>query len=82
MHVVDDRTIALAERPGNRRADGFVNLLDNPHVGLLFLVPGRGDTLRVNGTARLLDDAPLRGPARGPRAPSGGDLRGPGRADR
>lgn len=58
VHVVDDRTIALAERPGNRRADGFVNLLDNPHVGLLFLVPGRGDTLRINGTARLLDDAP------------------------
>lgn len=58
VHVVDDRTIALAERPGNRRADGFVNLLENPHVGLLFLVPGRGDTLRVNGSARLLDDAP------------------------
>lgn len=58
VHVVDDTTIAIAERPGNRRADGFVNLLTNPHVGLLFLVPGRGDTLRINGTARLLDDAP------------------------
>jgi PPOX class probable FMN-dependent enzyme len=58
VHVVDENTIALAERPGNRRADGFVNLLSNPHVGLLFLVPGRGDTLRVNGTARLLEDAP------------------------
>lgn len=58
VHVVDERTIALAERPGNRRADGFWNLLGNPHVGLLFLVPGRGDTLRVNGTARLLEDAP------------------------
>lgn len=61
-HVVDERTLALAERPGNRRADGFVNLLQNPHVGLLYLVPGRGDTLRVNGRARLLrtdtDDAP------------------------
>lgn len=58
VHVVDERTIALAERPGNRRADGFLNLLSNPHVGLLFVVPGRGDTLRVNGTARLLEDAP------------------------
>lgn len=60
VHVVDERTIALAERPGNRRADGYLNVLENPHVGLLFLVPGRGDTLRVNGRARLLrtDDDP------------------------
>ncbi len=57
-HVVDDRTLALPERPGNRRADGYLNLLDNPHVGLLFLVPGRGDTLRINGRATLLADAP------------------------
>ncbi len=56
--VLDDRRLALAERPGNRRADGFVNLLANPHIGLIFIVPGRGDTLRVNGTARLLRDAP------------------------
>jgi PPOX class probable FMN-dependent enzyme len=58
VHVVDDRTIALPERPGNRRADGFANVLENPHVGLLFLVPGRGDTLRINGRATLLSDAP------------------------
>ncbi len=57
-HVVDDRTLALPERPGNRRADGYLNLLDNPHVGQLFLVPGRGDTLRINGRATLLADAP------------------------
>jgi len=56
--VLDDRTVALAERPGNRRVDGFRNVLANPHVGLLFLVPGRGDTLRVNGRARLVRDAP------------------------
>jgi PPOX class probable FMN-dependent enzyme len=56
--VVDDTTLALPERPGNRRADGFVNILQNPHVGLIFLVPGRGDTLRVNGRATLLADAP------------------------
>lgn len=58
VHVIDETTIALAERPGNRRADGFRNILENPHVGLLFLIPGRGDTLRVNGRARLLRDAP------------------------
>lgn len=54
VRVVDDRTIALAERPGNKRTDGFGNLLQNPHVGLIFMIPGRGDTLRINGTARLL----------------------------
>lgn len=59
VHVVDDRTIALAERPGNRRVDGYRNVLENPHVGLLFVVPGRGDTLRVNGRARLVSEAPF-----------------------
>ena len=59
VHVIDDRTIALAERPGNRRADGYRNILANPHVGLDFLIPGRGDTLRINGRARLVSDAPF-----------------------
>jgi len=58
-HVVDERTIAIAERPGNRRADGYRNILANPHVGLSFLIPGRGDTLRINGRARLVSDAPF-----------------------
>ena len=57
--VLDDRTIALPERAGNRRADGFRNVLANPHVGLVYLVPGRGDTLRVRGRARLVRDADL-----------------------
>jgi hypothetical protein len=57
--VIDDTTIAIPERPGNRRADGFHNIVDNPHVGLIFLLPGRGDTLRINGTARLVRDAPF-----------------------
>ncbi len=57
-HVIDDHTLAIAERPGNKRVDGYRNILANPHVGLLFLVPGRGDTLRINGRARLLRDAP------------------------
>src|SRR3954451_1609563 len=59
VHVIDDRTIAIAERPGNRRADGYKNILANPHVGLNFVVPGRGDTLRINGRARLVSDAPF-----------------------
>lgn len=56
--VVDDTTLAIPERQGNRRADGFANILQNPRVGLIFFVPGRGDTLRVNGRATLLSDAP------------------------
>ncbi|MDO9457277.1 pyridoxamine 5'-phosphate oxidase family protein [Nocardioides sp.] len=59
VHVVDDTTLAIAERPGNKRADGYKNILVNPHVGLHFLIPGRGDTLRVNGRARLVSDAPF-----------------------
>nr|WP_239522443.1 MSMEG_1061 family FMN-dependent PPOX-type flavoprotein [Geodermatophilus sabuli] len=57
--VLDDTTIALPERAGNRRADGYLNILANPHVGLLYLIPGRGDTLRINGRARLVRDGPL-----------------------
>ncbi|NUW30663.1 pyridoxamine 5'-phosphate oxidase family protein [Nonomuraea sp. SMC257] len=59
VHVVDDTTIAIPDRPGNRRADGFRNLLTNPHVGLIFLVPGRNETLRINGRARLVREAPF-----------------------
>ena len=50
--------LAIPERPGNRRADGYLNILSNPHVGLNFFVPGRNDTLRINGRARLVRDAP------------------------
>ncbi|MCP2319662.1 hypothetical protein APR12_005031 [Nocardia amikacinitolerans] len=57
VKVLDDRTIAIPERPGNRRADGYLNILANPHVGLLFFIPGRRDTLRINGRARLIRDA-------------------------
>jgi uncharacterized protein len=58
IHVLDPRTIVIAERPGNKRADGYLNILSNPHVGVLSLIPGRNDTLRVNGRARLVRDAP------------------------
>ncbi|GIG86161.1 pyridoxamine 5'-phosphate oxidase family protein [Plantactinospora endophytica] len=57
--VLDDTTIAIPERPGNRRADGFRNVLLNPHVGLVYLIPGRGETLRINGRARLVREAPF-----------------------
>jgi hypothetical protein len=56
--VLDDNTIVVPDRPGNRRVDGFRNILANPHVGLLYLVPGRGDTLRINGRAKLVREAP------------------------
>jgi PPOX class probable FMN-dependent enzyme len=57
--VLDDATIVIPDRAGNNRADGYRNILSNPRVGLLFLVPGRADTLRINGQARLLRDAPF-----------------------
>ena len=57
--VLDDTTIAIPERPGNKRADGFRNILANPHVGLIFVIPGRKETLRINGRARLIRDAPF-----------------------
>jgi PPOX class probable FMN-dependent enzyme len=58
VKVLDDTTLAIPERPGNRRADGYLNILSNPHIGLIFLVPGRRETLRINGRARLIRDAP------------------------
>jgi PPOX class probable FMN-dependent enzyme len=58
IHVLDPRTIVIAERPGNKRADGYLNVLSNPHVGVIALIPGRNDTLRINGRARLVRDAP------------------------
>jgi uncharacterized protein len=59
VHVLDERTVAIAERPGNKRADGYLNVLANPHVGIISLIPGRNDTLRINGRARLVRDAPF-----------------------
>jgi hypothetical protein len=59
IHVVDDKTIAVPERPGNRRADGFLNVLSNPHVAVMSLIPGRTSALLINGRARVLRDAPF-----------------------
>jgi uncharacterized protein len=59
VHVLDESTVVIAERPGNKRADGYLNILANPHVGIISVIPGRNDTLRINGRARLVRDAPF-----------------------
>lgn len=59
VRLLDDQTLLLPERPGNRLADTLRNILVNPHVGLLFMIPGAGDTLRVNGRAFITDDSAL-----------------------
>ena len=59
VRVLDDTHLAIPDRPGNKRLDGMRNILANPHVGLLFLVPARGETLRVNGRACITRDADL-----------------------
>ncbi len=56
VQVLDDRRLMIPDRPGNRRLDGMQNLLANHHIGLLFLVPGREETLRVNGRAWITRD--------------------------
>ena len=57
--VLDDRRLVIPDRPGNKRFDGMKNLLTNPHVGLIFLVPGREETLRINGRAWITKDPEL-----------------------
>lgn len=61
VQVLDDHRLALADAPGNRRLDSLVNIVEQPHCGLLFLVPGRSDVLRVNGRACLTSDPDLLG---------------------
>jgi PPOX class probable FMN-dependent enzyme len=63
VRVLDEQTLILPERPGNRLADSLRNILANPRVGLLFVVPGVGDTLRVNGRATLVTDDELLAPS-------------------
>lgn len=63
VRILDDRTLLLPERPGNRIADSLRNILVNPHVGLLFVIPGVGDSFRVNGKATLTDDEALLAPS-------------------
>ena len=60
VRVLDEKHLAIPERPGNRRLDTFINLLDNPNVAIIFMIPGKGETLRVKGEARIVRDEALR----------------------
>lgn len=64
VRILDEETLLIPERPGNRIADSLRNILANPHVGLLFVIPGVTDTFRVNGRALLTTDASLLEPCR------------------
>ena len=59
VQVLDDHTLLIPDRPGNNRLDGLGNIVQNAHVGLLFFIPGREDTLRVNGRATIVRDEAL-----------------------
>jgi uncharacterized protein len=59
VRILDERTLLLPDRPGNRLADSLRNVLENPHVALLFVVPGISDTFRVNGRAAIVTDPEL-----------------------
>jgi len=56
VKVLSDKILAIPDRPGNRKADTLSNIIQNPHVGLIFLIPGIKETLRVNGEARIVTD--------------------------
>ena len=57
--ALDDRHLVVPDRIGNNRIDGLINIMENPHVGMIFLIPGREDTLRVNGRACIVRDAEI-----------------------
>jgi len=59
VQIVDDHRLVIPERPGNKRLDGMLNMLANAHIGLIFLIPGRDETLRVNGKAWITRDPSL-----------------------
>ena len=59
IYFPDNQTLIFADRRGNRRVDSMLNILSNPHVGLLFLIPGTDETVRVNGRATLSTDPEL-----------------------
>src|SRR2546430_2114458 len=59
VRILDERTLLIPDRPGNKLADTLTNLLGDPRIALLFLIPGVGDSFRVNGRARIVDDAEL-----------------------
>jgi PPOX class probable FMN-dependent enzyme len=60
--VLDEKTLLIPDRPGNNQVDSMQNVIEQPHVGLLFLVPGMNETLRVSGPAEIVTDAELLAP--------------------
>jgi PPOX class probable FMN-dependent enzyme len=56
VKILNKKTLAIPDRPGNHKADTFTNILQNPNVGLIFLIPGVKETLRVNGKAKIVTD--------------------------
>lgn len=63
VRIIDDRTIIIPDRPGNNRVDTMSNIVANPQVGILFIIPGIDDTLRINGKAEIIDDPAELAPA-------------------
>jgi PPOX class probable FMN-dependent enzyme len=63
VRILDDRRLLIPERPGNRLADTMTNVITDPRIALLFLIPGVGDTFRVNGRATVVDDPELLAPS-------------------
>jgi PPOX class probable FMN-dependent enzyme len=61
VRVLDERTLLIPDRPGNRRVDGHRNILQNPHIGLIFIIPNVDETLRINGRAFITADPELLG---------------------
>ena len=59
VRVLDDKTVAIPDLPGNNRLDTLTNMLNNPQVGLIFMIPGMNETLRINGKVRLVRDSNL-----------------------
>ena len=59
VRILDNETLAIPDRPGNRRLDTLHNVLERPQVGLMFIVPGRGEVLRVSGSGRIVTDPDL-----------------------
>ncbi|MBK8390156.1 MAG: pyridoxamine 5'-phosphate oxidase family protein [Saprospiraceae bacterium] len=56
VKILDEKTLAIPDRPGNKKADTLTNIIQNPHIGLIFLIPGIKETLRVNGEAKIVTD--------------------------
>jgi len=59
LHIADECTLYLPDRSGNKMFQSITNIMENPHVGMIFLIPGEEWTMRINGQARIVDDPPI-----------------------